>query len=328
MGRKEERARLAGMGTDLGNFNQTDFRGKHDQIEGVELRGGYCAGICLDWTRRVLLSPPGRDSTYLTYSGPKNAIGGPSREPTLRRMATAYFGQTYNYVATTRKTEALRELKGLLNFKGPMVQVSKAAAKAIQSVFDIEDPNPFNMTMEPAGVIERTVIEGWIRDLEGSEDPQHGPLALGGREWGQYSAELDQRYSTSKKKTFGRISVEASSNDQTYESPKVWIPELRSKGFRDNCCTIISVYKPTRADGPSINGHAVAVHQLSSDYLFFDPNYGVFKYPERALAAALVVLFLRNPDTGLPVYGRKGTMTLTEEEDWTQMSYTIFKKNV
>jgi hypothetical protein len=70
---------LKDKGSPIGEFNQTSFRkdvgvrsaGGENKIQvsvaGKELGGGYCAGVALDWARRVLLSSPTRDEKFLSY---------------------------------------------------------------------------------------------------------------------------------------------------------------------------------------------------------------------------------------------------------------------
>jgi hypothetical protein len=55
--------------------NQTKFQEEMGQSAGFiqsassgqSLGGGYCAGVCLDWARRVLLSPQTRSQSFLNY---------------------------------------------------------------------------------------------------------------------------------------------------------------------------------------------------------------------------------------------------------------------
>jgi hypothetical protein len=69
---------LKAFGSAVGEFSQGEFRTKYAVSVGRSpidksnyraqgLGGGYCAGVCLDWIRRVLLSRPERDERYLTY---------------------------------------------------------------------------------------------------------------------------------------------------------------------------------------------------------------------------------------------------------------------
>src|SRR6266513_942124 len=77
------------------DFNQTTFKGTIT-VDGVDLTGGYCSGVVLDWARRVLQSASGRDEKYLSYSTP-NAQE--RRGATVHRMAKAYEGHSKHYVA-------------------------------------------------------------------------------------------------------------------------------------------------------------------------------------------------------------------------------------
>jgi hypothetical protein len=70
---------LKAQGTQIGEFNQSSFRedvGKRitqegtfvkSSVGGKSLGNGYCAGVCLDWARRVLLSTKALDERRLTY---------------------------------------------------------------------------------------------------------------------------------------------------------------------------------------------------------------------------------------------------------------------
>ena len=80
-------------GVPLGDgFNQDSFR-THDMIGGVDISNGYCAGVALDWTRRVL-QPNNREgiartgSAHLDYESP--SYGTEARKvSTVKRMAAA-----------------------------------------------------------------------------------------------------------------------------------------------------------------------------------------------------------------------------------------------
>lgn len=251
-------------------------------------------------------------------------------------MATAYQGQGASYVTTTFKTEAVLKLKALLsepeknwNVSGKIikgVQVPNAVAKLVLRVMT-PDPNPLDSSMEPAGWVPHTTIQFWIGFMEGLSDSQHKRLADGGREWGQYSKELDKEFS-GKRKRFGDLSVVGSSNQQTYGDPGVWVGVLMSRAFRHQCCTIIG------AGAPKATGHAVAVHEIGEEYRFFDPNFGVFEYSKDNLRRALQYLFWaplwkdeEGQDTDMPVYRRRTTSSPRDPNEWSQMSYTIFTKN-
>jgi hypothetical protein len=74
---------LKDLGAKIGGFNQGKFRKDVGMKSGtihetssrrtkcLSLGGGYCAGVCLDWARRVLLSGPNRDQAFLNYNNDK-----------------------------------------------------------------------------------------------------------------------------------------------------------------------------------------------------------------------------------------------------------------
>src|SRR6476620_4567482 len=95
------RDRLVSLGEDLGEFHQTTFRGTTTSVDGADLTKGYCAGVCLDGTRRVLLSSPGRDARFLHYA--KQPQGSARQVKAVKRMGAAFAGQGASYVTTTRK---------------------------------------------------------------------------------------------------------------------------------------------------------------------------------------------------------------------------------
>src|SRR5262245_20676524 len=318
------RERLASLGTDRGQFNQCTFRGTVISYGDTDLTGGYCAGVCLDWTRRVLLSAPNRDVRYLTYSTPK-AASETRHKDTLIRMAVSFKEQN-SYRPS--KPDMMAKLTALLSQSDSTykidgkpvtgVAIPGKTAEMIDKFVDLSKDNPFNMRKEPAGVVPRERVERWKNLVGGMKD------------WGQFAGELDGQLSRSKKKKFGNLSVVASSPQTIYSSPSVWVGELMSEGFRDSCCTIIG------AGAPGATGHAVAVHQIGSDYRFFDPNYGVFDFSKKSLQCALQHLFWTpyfkddsGLDADLPVYRRRDSQSqVRNAKEWTRMNYTMFKANV
>ena len=328
------RENIAGIGTDRGTFNQTAFRGATTSVDDVEIDGGYCSGVCLDWTRRVLLSGQDRDAKFLAYEGDKYAVGGQKQTQTLGRMAGAYAGHSSSYIAPDQTLPLklkplLNEPEETLNLNGNNVTgilIPLALAEHILLYFDMPAHiNPFHVGWDPAGAVSKQTLQGWITPLESS---QHLPHTRGGREWTQFAGELDEKLGPDKKKTYGKLKVVASRPQQVYESAGAWRGELLEEGFLQGCCTIVAV-SPVGEDG-----HAVAVHQLQGGvYRFFDPNYGVIDYNKQSLRTVFQHLFGAKffnapepgPDPHLPVYQR-ATATTPTTGPWKRMGYTIFKK--
>jgi hypothetical protein len=330
------RDQLASLGEDLGNFNQGEFRGTTATVDGADLTKGYCAGVCLDWARRVLLSGSGRDARFLTYA--KQPLGSVRQVKAVKRMGTAYAGQGASYVATTQQANLTSQLTALLSvpeITGELpdgtivsgVPVSNSLAELICNRITMT-PNPFDLENEPAGWVPHEDISSWLVFISGP-DPQHKKLASGGRGWGQYASQLDAAHTQGKKRKFRDLVVIGSRDQQTYGSEGVWMGILRSSAFQDSRCTIIGLGAPGEV------GHAVAVHVVGGVYRFFDPNYGTFGYTEEKLKSALQYLFwapLFEGEAGLdaaskPVYRRRENANdPVDDSPWTQMSYTIFGK--
>jgi Yersinia/Haemophilus virulence surface antigen len=327
---------LTSIGTDRGKFEQMTFRGSKKQVDGISIDGGYCSGVCLDWTRRVLQSAEDRDEKFLTYSSAKYNVEGSTQTKTLKRMVTAFAGHATSYVAPD-KTLPMK-LKPLLNLvegthtidgktaKG--VPVPLELARGILQYVDMPGQNPFNLTCDPAGAVPKAWVQHFISHIE--TNAQHEPKAGGGREWTRFAGELDQTLGGGKKRTFGELKVVDSQANKTYSNPIVWVNELVTVGFRDQCCTIVSAAPPGAA-----NGHAVAVHQLSGGvYRFFDPNYGVIEYNITSLQGIIQYLFaapyFKNEvalDSDLPVCRRRSERDANKPKNtqpWTDMAFTIF----
>lgn len=142
-------ARLTGFGNVIGAFHQGSFRteigvtvdGRYiNAVGGRPLGNGYCAGVCLDWIRRVLMSGPDRDQRYLSYYsadiGSGADVGGRTNEAarerafqSASRMAQAYVRR--NNVQWTQPGDAPANAPYTMN----AAQFS-AAATAVDEYFD------------------------------------------------------------------------------------------------------------------------------------------------------------------------------------------------
>ena len=150
---QDELIRLGGrrIGTD---FSQGKFRGAIVNAEGKSLTKGYCAGVALDWARRVLQSDPGRDESYYSYSAAYTQL---KKDAVVKRMAKAYADQSDGYSAVS-KDAALLELAKLKLLPetqhseyGTGVLVSNKVAKVLGGVWEIGVGSftKFNLSKEP-----------------------------------------------------------------------------------------------------------------------------------------------------------------------------------
>lgn len=332
-------------------FNQSQFK----QLGGVEsnrIPGGYCAGVVLDWTRRVLQSSPMRPDYYLSYSKPDYEVspvhmGLSPQAATVNRMATAYEEQAANYVGQTDVQKTIAVLERLSNAVEEKwnsevgVRVSSADAKLIAKCWQIGQRGTALESLEagyePAGFLPLTTIADLRAQLAQHNDPQLEARAGGGRHWETTAAVLDNRFrqiriSESRqvpKKLFSNLRVVRTSPSRAYNSGGAWLAELVANGLVEGCCTTLS-FKPTSGG----SGHQVAVHQLDADvFRLFDPNYGTFEFNRNGLEACFQHLFwaslFQRPIEGVldgdkAVYLRRDKETDPPVGTWNRMAFTVF----
>lgn len=287
---------LESLGTALSTFNQSSFRGSTTQVGGTSITGGYCAGVCLDWMRRALLSQPNRDQKFLGYEGTKDAGS------TVKRMGVAYKEQAPTYVSETNLKQAVSMLATLkngveetYNIKGSPrtgVPISTGQAKVLLELWVLGDD--LDTTKSPAGVLSKARLSSLHAAALVRQDPQKTARAASGRDWTSLAGQLDDEFKAMRlatgrqvtKKSFSSVQVRSASTQKQYGSGGVWAAELKARAFVPNCCTILS-FSHNGGGG----GHAVAVHATGDHYHFFDPNYGTFKYTLESLMNALQHLF-------------------------------------
>lgn len=271
---------LEGYGSRIGAFNQTTFRTDIGQrvagtqiltkasFGGKSLGGGYCAGVCLDWARRVLLSKPNRGASALTYGYDKMKAGQGTKE-----------GRTF--------------------------EQSKDRA--------------FSTVGRMASAWDAGNDMNWTRP-GGSTDPHQ----LTSQTWTDTAKTLDTRFDASRKddkrdpseKRFSSVTLLVSKS-ATYTSAGSWMGSLMAGGLRAGSVSKLGF------NGPTGKGHAVAVWQRKTSvtdpdsFYFFDPNFGVFAYPQSKLQNALQVLFWKDAED-TPRYDECTSATAPE------MDYIVF----
>ena len=300
-------------GVPLGDgFSQDSFR-THNVIEGANIANGYCAGVALDWIRRVLqprnrLGVERTGSTHLDYASPKYEETHERKVSTVRRMATAYGGSATSYVSETDRSKLKQRLESLkegaeVNYTGYGlgVPIPGAVAQMLKKVWEVPGNSTFkrfNLSSEPAGTLTKSTITQLLTYLNQNADPQQQPLATGGREWARFADELDSRFRTIRisetrqvtARPFSNLQVVRSSPSTNYTSAGVWASALLDNGgLMVDGGTLVSM-KPTSVS----TGHQIAVHQKSAEeFVLFDPNYGSFRCSATALERCLQQLFWR-----------------------------------
>lgn len=341
---------LCRIGTHVGSFNQGDFS-PWSAVEGQDLTGGYCAGVVLDWVRRVLQSAPNRTPGYLTYSSSKLDTGAQGRETrrqtAVRRMAVAYGGQGASYVETTNLAKLRVALPALIQqpevrWEGGRfgVGVPSEVVRLIEYLWVVDFP--VDHTKVFAAILTHDELRNWLRQAVERSDPQMEPRAAAGREWASFAAQLDARFRQIRihegrqesTRPFGNLRIVASSPSQVYGEGGLWLGELKANGFRRGCATIVSM-------GPSGGGtgHAVAVHQVGDDqFIFLDPNFGVYRMSKAGIGHCFQHLFWTPYVTAAPntldgayaVYRRRdpppnGQVAQGQPSGpWNRMAFTIF----
>jgi hypothetical protein len=336
-----------GVEVHLGGFNQGSFRKGIPDVGGVDITGGYCAGVVLDWARRVLQSDSTRDQKYLSYST-TNAQA--RSTATVKRMALAYAGQAPTYMTgETLKPKVMALLQQLKTRPittiypeyGEGVLVTLDDVKLLKIFWKIPAPetifSKFDCQFTQAGTLSYNDIDFAISNLTAKTDPQLSGGSSHGRHWESFAAQLDARLTEQRtdrggvgtpKRLFSNLKVVASEPVKNYEEAGQWSYKLMNYGFQNNCCTVVT-FSPSEGG----SGHAVAVHQKANDeFVFFDPNYGAFRYSKENLKQCFQHLFWAPYikaakgvlDGEKAVYLRRAKTTDKVEGVWNKMGYTIF----
>lgn len=354
----EELARLGirqGAAFNQGSFRvgvgvapSTQHRLGKNTVEGADITGGYCAGVALDWCRRVLLSGPDRSETSLSYGGqhykyPTVPSGGimSRKEATVRRMAKGYAEQAATYVGQTNMESVQPLLARLLatqeiDIEGlPRgVPVSKSELGLLRKVWKIPDKQ-VDLGYEPAATVTHAQIRGFIAD---KDDSQHRARDAGGRSWSNMAATLDERFNQIRvaegrqvsSKPFSGMKVRSSYPTRNFDRASQWAYVLDNEGYEQDCCTLISI-----SPGGGGSGHAVAVHQKTPvSFDFFDPNFGTYRMTKENLGFCFQHLFwtpyFEAPEGTLDgdkaIYQRRDSPDASPDSPWTKMGYTIFER--
>ncbi len=140
---------LAAQGSLIGKFHQLKFNDATANRKTISssiglrtLGGGYCAGVALDWVRRVLLSAENRDAAYLNYNfegivdGKESNLAGHTRQDakargtqTLNRMAKVYAVEPDNRWLRNRTTQETTLDPGLWDKNMQAIESSRGPGK-------------------------------------------------------------------------------------------------------------------------------------------------------------------------------------------------------
>jgi hypothetical protein len=315
-------------------FNQTEF-------DSTNSDRGYCAGIALDWTRRVLQSGKAIDEDYLSYSK-QSGIGNERRDATEQRMHAVWNESAQSYVAQTELQLSIQFLNGLLdhpalNGNSPSAEAPVPNAEAVRLSKFFPGMGGFNMQLDPAGRLSRTRITKMKAQLSGAEDEQASGDVWSGRHWPSVAHVLDvsaanirTAYKRNPSKIpFANIEVVQSNAPIRYTNPQYWITALVTQWIQVGCCTVLSFRQAK-------SGHQIAVNRLQTDKnILFDPNYGVYRFSLLNLERCFKHLFwqaqvdVHDMTTLSPhaaVYCRPDIPGTQPSAPCIEVGYTIFKK--
>lgn len=320
----------------LKSFNQGDFRhSTGNQIftsfNGKNPSGGYCAGVAVDWIRRVLLG--GRESYDENPSKQRTVEQQQTRNlDAVKRMGNAWGGPqgqngarelTFVSSATSTKGKLLAALNQMLQQGGPNTNVEPedSTRDAFGKFYTSYTKSGASSTNQfwSKSLINNMIVDIGSRNELGSE-----------KTWTEFAPFLDTIYTQQRttrgktgKRAFTGIEVEDASPTAIYQAG-YWTPKLEGMLKNDRGVLLGA------SDSPSGNsGHAIAIHTPGGAYQLFDPNFGVFTCGTWArLESFLEIIFGQftytlNHSNGTqtvihaPIYGN----TTTKNVDWT-----IFKK--
>jgi Yersinia/Haemophilus virulence surface antigen len=324
-------AKLAGYGSKTGEFVQAT---KGNTLAQGQVDEGFCKGVCLDWTRRVLqVQPERRTDQYLSFSShPEHAKAQTNLQAGIQMNL-----DSRKIVATTKK-ERRRTVHDTLfklyneNLSQQNVAVQPSTITALQEFVT------FGST--PGHEVPMSRVKGWIETLQAQMSSANTNTEVSWRSFAQSMDELhsegratDQRHAP--KKTFSNISIVASTDRDPYNSAFSAITTLLALGEFTEGRVVIAGFG-LRKSGQD-TGHAVALYrQNTGKFYFLDPNYGVFDYTRQGAEFALRYLFAglptnintKHPDGSVttekkvfgPIYGEDGCQITNG------MSYMIFAR--
>jgi Yersinia/Haemophilus virulence surface antigen len=267
---------------------------------------GFCKGVCLDWTRRVLqVQPERRTDEYLSFSShPEHAKAQTNLQATIQMRLNSR-----KIVATTKverrravHDELLELYNGNLNEQNVAVQPSTIRA--------LQEFVTFGST--PGHEVAMSRVQGWVETLQSQMRSATSNTEVS---WRSFSESLDEAHSARRvtdqrhapKKTFSKISIVASTDREPYHSAFSAITTLLALGEFTVGRVVIAGFG-LRKSGQD-TGHAVALYrQNNGNFYLLDPNYGVFDYNRQGAEFALRYLFAGLP-TNINTRHSDGTVT-------------------
>jgi hypothetical protein len=278
-------SQLKDFGSKLGDFVQSS-EGEH--LEAGQVDEGFCKGVCIDWTRRVLQN--GRPA-FTTKDDRKadQAV----------RQATLQLNIESRNAAYNAVVSVLNDLANAYNaqLSAPLVTISAQLEQKLDTYLTFEK--------ETTRKYERAYVGQLLSLLRSSADRYDHTSEVG---FAEFVRVMDDKHlkirqdqvRQKSKRSFSHLKILTSQNSKAYPTIAGAITELLNLNtFVTDTVLILGfgLLSPT-----STAGHAVAVHKFTPvKFRFLDPNYGIFEYNRSGLASALNYLF--GTHYGTPIYG-------------------------
>ncbi len=280
--------RLTGFGSNIQEFVQSREGGR---LQRGQVDEGFCKGVCIDWTRRVL---QGGGSAFTVKEQRKT--------PQTVRQATIQLNiesrnEDYN------KTVAVRS-RLVTIYNQNLAQNSVQLPLQLQT--DIQEYIDF--TPVPNRTYDMDRVGRWLTLLRETSQQQDHTTEVG---WQAFVTMMDgehlrlrrEQVRSGSNRPFSHIRIIASRNRTQYAGITAATDELLQLD-EFVASTVLLLGFGLTSNGRD-TGHAVAVHRVDGAiYRLLDPNYGVFQYSLNGVASALRYLF--GTAYGTPIYGEDG----------------------
>jgi hypothetical protein len=278
-------SQLKDFGSKLGDFVQSS-EGEHLQAGQVD--EGFCKGVCIDWTRRVLQN----GKPAFTSKEDRKA-------DQAVRQATLQLNIESRNAAHSSVVSVSNELVDAYNaqLSAPLVNISAELEHKLETYITFEK--------ETTRKYDRAYVNQWLSLLRSRAARNDHTSEVGFAEFVRVMDDKhlqirQQQVREKSNRPFSHLKILASQNSKDYPTiPGAITQLLNLNTFVSGTVLILGfgLLSPT-----STAGHAVAVHKVTNvTFRFLDPNYGIFEYNRGGLASALNYLF--GTHYGTPIYG-------------------------
>ena len=290
---------LTRLGSKTGEFIQLQ-RLKQSDIAGGQVDEGFCRGVCIDWTRRIL---QGGKASFSDVS--EKMIRTTVRQATIQA----------NLEDRERVQDAVGSVRDqLVKLYNP--HLKKGNAFEVEIPKELYDKVLRYVKVSPSanGKYKMSTIRNWASVLKAVADRYDHHTEVG---WAAFANIMDKYH---LQKRLERLRDEESGKQPRLFSHMKILASTAYCRYPGNLYVAVNnllYLEKFRADtvmlldfqmkvGDRKTGHIVAVNKRNNGtFYFLDPNFGVFDYDDVGLLAALRYLFAE--DDVEPIYGEDGS---------------------